>query len=792
MYGSIVSYNSDIIKVFPHAALSHDSVISYAKYLKFRYLNSISDDDRILSDIYIELAIINSENISSSEADEFTKKSFHGHTKEILQKKTPIALEDILKPGKNGRPVQRVLVEGAPGVGKSTFAWHLCWKWAQKLETLKHFNLVVLVQLRAKRAQEAKQLRDLFPLSRKNSIEHVLATIEHGEGVLIVLDGFDELPREQRQEGSVYMNLIKREELPNATVITTSRPSVSAYIIKKYPKHVHRRLEILGFTERKVEEYASKFEFRDATCRTKFLQYINGNPVIKGMMYLPLNALFVARIFEDNCKANSPYPKTMTQLYDALIRSLIRRHLAVPDDYSMPKSLMCREDIDSLPHAVATQLLVIARIAYEGLCDEKYVFTDLDGSKFDHLGMMKKTTSLDDTAVGPTYTFSFLHLTLQEYLSALHLSLGQSYNKNIALRLLSWIWTCCIRPLWYTSPDIPHLVQRDIVLRFLAGLCKHSTSFSCQQVGDVLAHVSINEEHDFLHITRERKSFIQFIRCLYESDAIIKESHKAQDFFDSEEMIETFGLSPFDDYLIGHCISCHGGVWYVDIDQLDLFVQGLKSCNGSKRGKLKILHIYHTDLELLTLDPVLLTSVLESISFDSVTFSASSVAVLQQYISSNASLKRFYVFYSMHVELLLPIVFGPSSLEMIDLRADKLLIDNHTIVNLLMNNSNLKELYLALELPTLCDNTSLKYLANHIRIFLDLAIKWNITEQKITVKHIYHSVCVMEITHSSKKIVDVYLDDMFHYEHCDSYNSTAHQLLLLHIPEQYHNYIRTR
>ena len=779
--------------------LSHDSVSSYANYLKFRYNNSISDDDRILNgEIYIELAIISSENISRSEADEFTKKSLHGHTEEILQKKSPIALEDILKPGKNGKPVRRVLVEGAPGVGKSTFAWHLCWKWAQKLNNLNQFNLVMLVQLRGKRAQEAKQLRDLFPLSKKNNIEHVLTAIGHGEGVLIVLDGFDELPREQRQEGSVYMNLIKREELPKATVITTSRPSVSAYIIKKYPKHVHIRLEILGFTERKVEEYVSKFEFRDPTCQTKFLQYINGNPVIKGMMYLPLNAFFVASIFEDNCKANSPYPKTMTQLYDALIRSLIRRHLAVPDDYSMPKSLMCREDIDSLPQA-NTQLLEIARIAYEGLCDEKYVFTDL-GSKFDHLGMMKKTTSLDDTAVGPTYTFSFLHLTLQEYLSALHLSLGQSYNKNIALRLLSWIWTCCIRPLRYASPDIPHLVQRDIVLRFLAGLCKHSTSFSCQQVGDLLAHVSINEEHDFLlNITRKRKSFIQFIRCLYESDSIVKESHKAQDFFDSE-MINTLGLSPFDDYLIGHCISCHiGGVWYVVIDQLDLFVQGLKSCNGSKKGKLEILHIFASETELLTLDPVLLVSSLKSIHFDNVIFSASSVAVLQQYISSNASLKRLYVSGSEHVELLLPIVFRPSSLEEFDLsyRGDKPFIDDPTIVNLLRNNSNLKELhlYLALKLPTStpCDNTSLKYLANHIRIFLDLAIKWNLTIQKITVKLEYnreYSVHGTKTTNNSKIIVDVDFNDMFHYKRCALYNSTAHQLLLLHIPEQYHNYIR--
>ena len=41
------------------------------------------------------------------------------------------------------------------------------------------------------------------------------------------------------------------------------------------------------------------------------------------------------------------------------------------------------------------------------------------------IGMMKKT----EDANNPNYTFSFLHLTLQEYLSAFHLSIGQSYNR---------------------------------------------------------------------------------------------------------------------------------------------------------------------------------------------------------------------------------------------------------------------------------------------------------------------------------------------------------------------------
>ena len=155
------------------------------------------------------------------------------------------------------------------------------------------------------------------------------------------------------------------------------------------------------------------------------MQYINSNPVIKGMMYLPLNAVIVASIFKDSYGADCPYPTTMTQLYDALTRSLIRRHLVdkkiVPEHYCMPQSLQCRESIKKLPPSAAAQLLVVARVAYVGLCHGRYVFTEFE-VEFDNLGMMKKATSLD-IKIGPTCSFSFFHLTLQEYLSALYISL---------------------------------------------------------------------------------------------------------------------------------------------------------------------------------------------------------------------------------------------------------------------------------------------------------------------------------------------------------------------------------
>ena len=648
--------------------------------------------------------MIRNENISREESDDLMKMNIRGQTDKVLLKKPSIPLEDILKPGEDGKPIRRVLVEGAPGAGKSRLAWELCRKW-EELDSVKHYKLVVLVQLRGKRAQEAKVLSDLFPLSKNNNIEQVIDAIGNGDGVLIILEGFDELPREQRNKGSVYIDLIDHKELlPEATVIITSRPSVSAYIMK-YP--IDRRLEILGFTEAKVEDYARSVNFSDPKTHENFLDYINGNPFIKGMMYLPLNAVFVASIFEIHHRTDLPYPKTMTHLYDAVTRSLIRRHLIdiklVPPEYTMPiQSLQCMEDINRLPDPLPNQLLELARIAYEGLLNMKYVFSQpgVWNESYDHLGIMKKTVSLDDPATGPTFTFTFLHLTLQKYLSALHMSLASStqmydalvrshirrhivnkrlvpadyhmpqtlqskeyinslphrvgdqllllaqiayegvlenkygFTRDLANGSLEFVHfgmmkRKIINPSTSTHPSIYNLTptttftfvfvflhptlqeylsalykslinegnipalcwhsdlglplppnSEDIVLRFLAGLCKHSNSFSCQLVGDYLAYTV--------------DTYIPYY--VYESDSIVQESQKLQERF-SRRILNARFKSPFDYYLVSHCICHYSARWRISSYKEDIkhLAQGIKSCDDIPKGKLIELTISEVD-----------------------------------------------------------------------------------------------------------------------------------------------------------------------------------------------------
>ena len=876
--------------------------------------------------------MIRNENIPREESEVLMKMNVHGQTDKILLNKPSIALEDMLKPEEDGKPIRRVLVEGAPGAGKSRLAWELCHRW-EELDSVKHYKLVVLVQLRGKRAQEAKILRDLFPLSKNINIEQVIDAIGNGDGVLIILEGFDELPHEQRNKGSVYIDLIERKELlPEATVIITSRPSVSAYLMK-YP--IDRRLEILGFTEAKIEDYARSVNFSDSKTRDDFLEYINSNPVIKGMMYLPLNAVFVASIFEVYHRTDLPYPKTMTQLYDAVTRSLIRRHLVdikmVPPEYTMLiQSLQCMEDdINRLPDSVPKQLLELARIAFEGLLNEQYVFTYpgfWNEPYDDHLGMMKKTVSLDDPhATGPKFTFTFLHLTLQEYLSALHMSLASSTQLYDALvcrhiqyhmidtlieshmndeewwtddhmyydHLLGSMWsniadyhlpqtlqskwankadyhmpqtlqsmeyvkslpravadqllrlaqiahegvrddkyeftdltkggefvhfgmmkeirlkTTSTDPVvtsglvflhptlqeylsalyksltnegnipalrWHSDLGLPvPLNSKDIVLRFLAGLCKHSSSFSCQEVGD---------------LALDSRSFsLQVPRCVYESDSIVEENQKIQKSHNSNEIMQVSSGLPFDYYLIGHYICHHGGMWHIDCNQIEmikLLVQGLKSCDGSSKGKLLKLHINKVK-DMLELDPILVSN-LQQLALFFVTLTASSVNMIREYISSDGTLRSINLFECEHVELLFPIIFESSLLDTVfifNFQSGLHITDDAT--NLLMNNSNIKNLTLIfpLKLPadTLCHNASLDFLARTLLVFIRTSSVHPLPNIEISSKPSTFDVFFhfLKISASNRELSKTKFTITIH-KSCD-YDVVQH--LLARIPKEY-------
>ena len=446
-------------------------------------------------------------------------------------------------------------MEGAPGIGKSTLAWEVCHKW-EELESVKQYELVVLVRLREKKAQEARCLGDLLPCDATTNMKELLAAIGEGEGMLIVCDGFDELPREQQQEGSVYIDLLKGRLLSEATVIVTSRPSVSACLWSLCQHNIDRHLEVIGFTKEDIKQFAESVFSGDILAG--FLSYITSNPPIYSMMYIPLNAVIVALIYQDNYDTDTPFPTTMTQLFDALTRALIRRHLVsthqVPSEYCMPPSLQRTEDISKLPPLVGQQFFELARVAYENLLRRRYIVTDL-GEDFEHLGMMKKTTSLN-VCTGPGCSYAFFHLTFMEYLTALHIAIENPKNFKLVQLLMD---------------------HDSVVVRFLAGISRHDDYHSQPAYQYLVECVAPNSS---LHVSS------QLVHYAYESPSIMDSVKKVMI---SERAIVVKPVVGLDWYATGYCISHFNERWVLIIEQcimeenISLLVKGLRSSTTISR-----------------------------------------------------------------------------------------------------------------------------------------------------------------------------------------------------------------
>ena len=326
---------------------------------------------------FINLVVILKEKVSRATADDFTKATLRGKSDDIFQKKKRIHFNDLAKT-EDSEPAQLVLVEGAPGIGKSTFAWEACRKWGAG-EILQQYELMVLLRLRKKRVQQAKTVADLFYHSRSADVkQRVVEEVENsdGAGVLLVLEGFDELPAQLRTEDSLFMDIIKGERLTEATILVTSRHWASRPLLLNDELHrpLSQHIEILGFTRKDIEDYLECMTFDDSSLLPGLKQYLSCYPIIASMMYVPLNCAIVLEVYrESRSDVNQLIPKTMTELYTSLVRTLLIRYLHDhPGDEYKNKNLFNFLD---LPEPVYEQFCELARIAYEGICNDEQIIS---------------------------------------------------------------------------------------------------------------------------------------------------------------------------------------------------------------------------------------------------------------------------------------------------------------------------------------------------------------------------------------------------------------------------------
>ena len=351
----------------------------------------------------------------------------------IQLNKDDVNVFDIFKVPDIGEDVMTI-VEGSPGIGKTTFCLKLAYDWAHgnipSECSFPKFEFVFLLKCRDIDGDIMESISEqLLPRDMEKSVEkllHLMKDIRDQERLmLIILDGLDELPEKSRHHVDELLN---RRILAFCYVLATTRQERGIEVRKSVVFDIH--LEIKGYTESDAIAYVRRhFGTIDQSPKgERLIEEMEQNTFLHALRSNPLNLLLLCVVYEDY---EGKLPSSRTELYQIIVQCLLRRYCA-------KHNLAVPQDNNTLQKRFEEDVLALGELAWACLLNDRQSFREGELAEREvenqnlvarKIGLLYKEESLK--RISPQHEYWFLHKTFQEYLAAafiMHKLLREEFN----------------------------------------------------------------------------------------------------------------------------------------------------------------------------------------------------------------------------------------------------------------------------------------------------------------------------------------------------------------------------
>ena len=317
----------------------------------------------------------------------------------------------IFQPHEECSHPKRVLIEGKPGMGKTTYCDKIAFNWAKERKGSESFPdvlLVLLLKCKDINCDLWEAIDDqLLPrkVNEEEKEEFFMFIRDHQSKVLLVLDGLDELPSSKLP---IYKEVIQGKVLPQSYLVVTARHEVGRTV----RKCCHTLLEVEGFTKSDAKKFIRRYFGKEQEeLAQKLLDKLDSDRTLQDLTANPLNASLLCLLCED---FRGKLPGSRTLLYLEVVECVLRR-------YRLKMKLP--ETDEKLVALYQFELEELGRIAMEGLHNDSLyfdqsAFQDFSSDLKSGLGFLSVEAGRSKRRPGRSY--GFLHKSFQEFFAGLY------------------------------------------------------------------------------------------------------------------------------------------------------------------------------------------------------------------------------------------------------------------------------------------------------------------------------------------------------------------------------------